>query len=185
MNITDILIIGLGIFLYFAYSTARRHDSSLRKGLEAVEVKLEAIEEHLGRVDGQLSEIGFNTLSPAGKDDWAFDHSPDLILADLRAAENGQTWWLIAKSWYYPSEMPLVEIFQYKHDHVDDKTSSKFGYEVHGFHRSTERNDWEPYRFLASEKESKTWSCGGTVRRLSDYRLAHPRESDYTTRGAV
>lgn len=104
--------------------------------------------------------------SPEEMQEWAFQRGSDLTLTQLRAMKAGEIVHLIEKSYFYPSEKACIERFDYKHDHVDDGNSSKFGYEVHGFRKLSGADDWEPYQFLASDKESQTSSCSGTIKRL-------------------
>lgn len=99
--------------------------------------------------------------------EWAFQRGSDLTLAELRAMKAGEVVHLIEKSYFYPSEKACIERFEYKHDHVNEKNSSKFGCEVHGFRRLSGAQDWQPYQFLASDKESQTSSCAGTIKRLN------------------
>lgn len=75
----------------------------------------------------------------------------------------GEVIHLIEKSHFYPSEKACIERFDYKHDCIDGN-SPEFGYEVHGFRRTS--GAWEPFEFLASDKESQTSTCSGTIKRF-------------------
>jgi hypothetical protein len=100
------------------------------------------------------------------KEHWAFERASTLTLSELRAMKPGEVLRLIERSWFYPSEKAAFDRFEYKHERVGEENSSEFGNEVHGFRRFSGAEDWEPYQFLASEKESQTSSCSGTIKRL-------------------
>lgn len=176
MNITIVAIAVLGVLVWLTYlrlgALKREWGTTISRGLEALSERLEAVEQKLTRVEEQLSQIEYNMLSPDEKICYAFDESRELPLSELHAVKKGDTWWMVEKSYYYPSVLPVAAIFEYKHDHVNETRSSRFGHEVQGFRRWRPQGEWEPYQFLASEKEALTPSCGGTLRRLRGRGLA-------------
>ncbi len=141
---------GQGLLVHSAIFTVLGRSAALRGGEET----------------RRLSACHAEKPSPEEMQEWAFQRGSELTLTQLRAMKAGEVVHLIEKSYFYPSEKACIERFDYKHDHVDDGNSSKFGYEVHGLRRLPGAEDWEPYQFLASDKESQTSSCSGTIKRL-------------------
>lgn len=122
--------------------------------------------EQLSRLEEKIDTIEYNTLSKLEKECRAFEHARPLTLEMIRAFRPGDVFQLISQSWHYPSEKPEVDKFEYKHELLDEGKQSKPGYEVRGYRRFLSYGDWDSFHFLASEKESQTWSCEGTIRRL-------------------
>lgn len=180
MSTTDYLVIALAVLLYVAFTALRRsiryQNSAIEKLLEAtnqgsetledLKKQIERVELKLDEVELKLDEIEYRSLSKTEKECRTFDGAVDLTVSNLRATKPGEKLRLIEKSYFYPSETPCLERFEYKHDHVDEESSSKFGYEIHGFRRSSTEDDWAPFQFLASEETAQTRSCAGTIRRL-------------------
>jgi hypothetical protein len=120
----------------------------------------------MSRLEEKIETIEYNTLSKVEKECLAFEQARPLTLEMIRTFKPGDVFQLISKSYHYPSEEPEVDKFQYKHELVDEGKQPNHGYEVNGYRRFLACGDWEPFHFLASEKESQTWSCEGTIRRL-------------------
>jgi hypothetical protein len=117
--------------------------------------------------DARYASAGESTKPTQEENEhWAFQRASTLTFSELRAMKPGEILRLIERSWFYPSDKAAFARFEYKHNRVSEKNSSKFEYEVHGFRRFPGAEDWEPYQFLASEKESSTSSCAGTIKRL-------------------
>jgi hypothetical protein len=139
-----------GLFVRSTIFTMLRRSAALRGA------------EDLGAVPGEKA----SKPTQEEKEHWAFQRASTLTLSELRAMKPGEILRLIERSWFYPSEKAAFERFEYKHDRVSEENSSEFGYEIHGFRRFSGTEDWGPYQFLASEKESSTSSCAGTIKRL-------------------
>ena len=120
----------------------------------------------LSLLEEKIETIEYNTLSKLQKECRAFELARPLTIEMIRTFKPGDVFQLISQSWHYPSEEPEVDKFEYKHELVDEGTQAKHGCEVNGYRRYLGYGDWEPFHFLASEKESQTWSCEGTIRRL-------------------
>jgi hypothetical protein len=84
----------------------------------------------------------------------------------VRTFKPGDVLQLISMSYNYPSGEPIIDKFEYKHELVDEGQQSEHGCTVNGYRRFLGYGDWESFHFLVSEKESQTWSCEGTIRRL-------------------
>jgi hypothetical protein len=146
-------------------------DSALQKQfrlqaqlLDRLNERLEKIEEKLGNIDERLDDI---PVSQESKDRRRFKSATPLNLAAVLSWSEGQTFRLISRSYYYPSDDPIMDDIEYRHHHVVLGVSSKFGHEVHGFARGAVGDEWQPFRFLAADEDCSTISCAGTIRLLS------------------
>ena len=110
-------------------------------------------------------------MSEVEKQEWrerkVFDQAETLTLTYLQQLGRGMVLKLISCSYHYPTTFPVFNRFEYKHDHIDEQNPTEFGYEVHGFSRRHPFEQWEPYRFLAGETEATTFSCSGTIKRIT------------------
>jgi len=160
MSTTHAMLIALALLICGAYS-------KLSKWLVLLTEQIECLRNEVVALQSAVEEA---TMSEAEKyerrESKAFSQAEELTLAYLRQLKPGAILRLISCSWYYPSEFPVFDRFEYKHDYVDEQNLTEFGYEVHGFWRHDPLEAWEPYHFLSKKKEASTSSCSGTIKRL-------------------
>ena len=163
-------LIAVGLILYFSLIELRKillnQNSAFDQQRSALDEKFQDLEEYLSRLDEKIDSVEENTLSPLQKEWRAFERARDLTLGMIRSFKAGEMLQLVAKSYNNPNDEPHVARFTHKHDHLDENKPSKYGYEVHGYWRISGSNQWEPYQFLASKKESLTSTCEGTIRQV-------------------
>ena len=158
----------VALILLLAYlsrrdSTAAAEQRANRDAIGSVEQRLDSIERMLSGVQDRLDDL---PVSPQAKDERRFDVASPITAAEVRKWAQGETMRLMSKSYYYPDDEPVFHDLEYRHERIDDTNPSQFGYEVHGFWRATPGEQWEPYKFLATENECTTSSCEGAIRRL-------------------
>jgi hypothetical protein len=147
--------------------------SSLTKENESLNEDVGALKKTVYILEAKISELEEeSTLSGAEKyerrERKVFDQAEDLTLVYLRQLTLGAILKLISCSYYYPHQFPVFGRFEYKYDHIDEESLTKFGYEVHGFSRYSPLDEWKPYEFLIKETEASTSSCSGTIK-VSDH----------------
>jgi hypothetical protein len=178
------LIITTAIVLWYAIS---RGNSAVTLSLEKLELfvevlnqKLESIEdslnEKLDKLQESTDEIEYRTLTVAEKEHRKFQQARCLTLSDVEIFKEGQTLTLISCSYYYPSDKPSVDTFEYRHERLgapietgksgESAKDTKSYTCVHGFVRWDPAQEWDPYTFHAARDECVTSTHEGTIRRL-------------------
>jgi hypothetical protein len=163
-------LIAIGVVLYLILAQLRKislhQTAALDPQSSQTDEKVLEFAEQLSRMEEKIETIEYNTLSKLEKECRAFERARPLTLEMIRTFKPGDVFQLISQSWHYPSEEPEVDKFEYKHELIDEGKQAKHGCEVNGYRRYLGYGDWEPFHFLTSEKESQTWSCEGTIRKL-------------------
>ncbi len=131
--------------------------------------QIQSLKDELSSLRNDLNEIGKDiedmSLTEHEREHRAFDNAPNLNISFFEKMEKGQIKNLMSGSWYYPSEEIVINRFQYTHDHVDKENKTDHGWEVYGFERFLDSDEWTPYTFLANENECMTSSCAGTIKK--------------------
>lgn len=168
MNEIFIIITGSIVvsMLLFYLSRSIAHRQKVNKELESLSDQMEQIKDTIEQTKDMLDNIHYNTLSSVEKEELAFENARAFSLSDVRQLKQSDTLHLISLSYIYPQEEPLIDRFEYKHDHLDESLRTQFGCPVHGFWRFSPSEDWTPYEFLATNDECNTTSCEGTIKRL-------------------
>lgn len=167
MSIGEIILLVAIIFILTQLSRratiAAAEQRANRDAISALEERLETMEQMLSQIQNCLGDL---PVSPEAKDRRRFDAASPITATDVRKWALGETMHIITKSYYYPHDEPVFHDFEYKHERIDNTAQSMFGYEAHGFWRTSHGNEWEPYSFMAKEEECTTSSCAAIIRRL-------------------
>jgi hypothetical protein len=90
-----------------------------------------------------------------------FHDAPDLNVEFFKKLEEGRVLSLMSGSYIYPEEDIFIDVFEYKHNCVDQ---IGYKYEVIGFSRHGPFEEWTPIKFDADEKECRTFTNEGTIK---------------------
>lgn len=164
MSITDAVLIALALLICGTYWKLSKRLQEQGSRMGAV---LLSLAEQIAHLKGAVEEAARPEAEKyERRERKAFDRAEALTLGYLRQLKSGAVLRLISCSWYYPSEFPDFDRFEYRHDHINEQSATEFGYEVHGLRRPSPLEEWKPYHFLATETEASTSSCSGTIKRL-------------------
>lgn len=162
--ITIILVL-LIIFIIYLLSVEKDRKRDHRE----IVSQIEGLKDELSSLRNDLNEIGKDiedmSLTEDEREHRVFDNTPNLNISFFEKMEKGQIINLMSGFLYYPSEEILINRFQYKHDHVDKENKTDLGWEVYGFERFLDSDEWTPCTFLANENECMTSSCTGTIKK--------------------
>jgi hypothetical protein len=110
-------------------------------------------------------EAEYQNLTESEMEEVAFENAQDISIIFFEALKKGQIVSFISGSYYYPDENIHISSFEYKHDYIDKESKSEYGWDVHGYEKYFEGDEWTPCTLLANEAESSTLSCSGTVKK--------------------
>lgn len=159
---TSVLLILFFVILLIIFQKIDRNRNKDRNELNELKEELDRVKDELNELKNDIEDL---SLSEHEKEHRAFDNVPDLNISFFENLEKGHILNLISSSYYYPSEEIVISKFQYKHDHIDKENKSEHGWEVHGFERFLDSDEWTSCTFLANENECMTSSCSGTIKK--------------------
>jgi hypothetical protein len=159
---TTALLISFFIILLFILQKIEKNRNKDRNEIKELKEELDRVKNELNELKNDVEGL---SLSEYEKEHRAFDNVPNLNIFFFEKLEKGQILNLMSGSYYYPSEEIVISKFQYKHDHIDRENKTDHGWEVHGFKRFSDSDEWTPCTFLANENECMTSSCSGTIKR--------------------
>ena len=164
MEIALIVIIGL-IYIAYVVATLSSRSGRMDQTLAAISAKTEQVTEQLTLMKDLLESVEWRTLPEEERQKRLFDRLPALTLLDVQKMKAEMVVSFVTKSYYYPSDFPVFDQFQYKHGGIDDTKATDFGFKVNGSSRQTPSDEWKPYSFFAKLDECTTSSCSGIIRR--------------------
>lgn len=156
------LIISFIVILFIFLQIIERNRSKDRNEIEELREELDRVKNELNELRDDVEDL---SLTEHEKEDRAFENAPNLNISFFEKIEKGQILNLMSGSYYYPSEEIAISKFQYKHDRIDKDNKTDHGWEVHGFERFLDSDEWTPCIFLVNENECMTSSCAGTIKR--------------------
>lgn len=130
------------------------------------ERRLSEVAENLEKVSEEVSELREQLMTPSQKEKRRYDRADRITVSDVREWKEGQIFQLVSCSYYYPSDEAMVDVFDYKHGHIDESEPTRWGFPVQGFSRIAAPDEWQPLSFLAEEDKCSTSDCTGTIRRM-------------------
>lgn len=134
------------------------------------EGKIEELHHNIDEIREELNELRhdceYQNLTEFEKEEVAFENAQDISIKFFEELKKGQIVSLISGSYFYPDENIHISRFEYKHDHIDKESKSEYGWEVHGYEKYFEGDEWSSCTLFANETESSTSSCSGTVKKI-------------------
>ena len=132
--------------------------------------KIEELNQELDEIRTELNELrskaDYQDLTELEKEEITFEKAQDISIEFFEKLKKGQKVSLISGSYYYPNENILISMFEYKHDHIDYDNKSKYRWEVHGYEKGFDDDEWSSCTFITNETECSTFSCSGTVKKI-------------------
>ena len=157
-----IIVFVLIAILFFWHQSLERERKRSKSEIEELYEELERVKSELNDLRDKVECM---SLPEHEKEELAFENAPDLPLLFFEKLEKGQVVSLMSGTYYYPNDDIYITTFQYKHDYIDQENKTEHGYEIHGFEKFLNGDEWSACTFLANEKECNTWDCAGTVKR--------------------
>ncbi len=162
--LTFILLISSFYILFSAFETRW-----IRLINNKVDTSILEITDSLNDIKNKIENIeNNNQYTDEEKQELHFEDSQNLNLEFFEKLKKGTVLRFISGSYYHPSDNLILTKFKYKHDHVDKTKKGQFGWEVHGFEKTSPEDKWAPCFFFANEKDCSTSSCSGTIK-LNNY----------------
>jgi len=157
-----IIIFVLIAILFFWHQSSKRERNRHKSEIETLHEALESVNSELNEL---RDKIEYMSLPAHEKEELSFENAPDLPLPFFEKLEKDQILTLVSGSYYYPSDDIYITRFQYKHDYIDRENKTEHGYEIHGFQKLFNNDEWAPCTFLSNENETSTLDCAGTIKK--------------------
>jgi hypothetical protein len=158
-----IVIIVLLIVVIINQKDNKNDIMKINSQLDNFQAELSSFRDELQKISDDMENI---ILTEYDREHQTFENLPNLNISFFEKLPKGQIINLISGSYYYPSEEISLSRFQYKHDHIDKNNKTEFGWEIRGFEKFYDDDEWSPCTFLADENECQTSSCSGTIKKV-------------------
>lgn len=156
------------LFIYVVLFFIQKEFKNQRNKFEE---KIKELSHEIDAVRGELNEVRdvveYQNLTESEKEEIAFENAKDISINFFEKLEKGQIVSLVSGSYYNPSENIYISKFVYKHDHIDRENKTRFGWEVHGYEKFFEEDEWSSCTLLAHDTGCSTSSCSGTVKKMN------------------
>jgi len=162
LTIILVLLIILTIYLLSVERDRKRDHKEIVSQIESLQEELSSVRNDLNEIREDIEDM---SLTKFEREHRVFDNAQNLNISFYEKMEKGQIINLMSGSYYYPSEEIVIDRFQYKHDYIKKENKTEFGWEIHGFQKLFNRDEWTPCTFLADEHECQTSSCSGTIKK--------------------
>lgn len=165
LTIILVLLIILTIYLLSVERDRKRDHKEIVSQIESLQEELSSLRNDLNEIREDIEDIEDMSLTKFEREHRVFDNAQNLNISFFEKMEKGQIINLMSGSYYYPSEEIVIDRFQYKYDHIKKENKTEFGWEIHGFQKLSNGDEWTPCTFLADEHECQTSSCSGTIKK--------------------
>ena len=129
----------------------------------------ERVEQITGKLREEVEElreeVRVSKLNPLELEEERWEeNAKDINLSFFENLKKDEVVKLVSGSYYYPSDDIHIAEFEYKHDFIDYADKSEHGVTIHGLERYDYADEWRPTTMLATDEETSTSSCSGTIK---------------------